>query len=33
VRQPDVYGSQDFETLRSLCEKWAEELGLKVEVR
>ena len=33
VRQPDVYGSQDFETLRSLCEKWGAELGLKVEVR
>ena len=33
VRQPDVYGKQDLETLRSLCTQWGEELGLDVEVR
>ena len=33
VRQPDVYGSENFETLREYCEKWGAELGLKVEVR
>lgn len=32
VRQPDVYGSENFETLREYCEKWGAELGLKVEV-
>lgn len=33
MRQPDVYGKQDLETLRSLCTQWGEELGLDVEVR
>lgn len=33
VRQPDVYGNQDFETLCALCKKWAQELNLQVEVR
>ena len=33
VRQPDVYGSENFETLREYCEKWGAELCLKVEVR
>ena len=33
VRQPDVYGSQDFEALCALCKKWAQELNLQVEVR
>lgn len=33
VRQPDVYGSQDFKTLCALCKKWAQELNLQVEVR
>ena len=33
VRQPDVYGNQDFEALCSLCKKWAQELNLQVEVR
>jgi 3-dehydroquinate dehydratase II len=33
VRQPDVYGKQDLETLRRLCSEWGEELGIDVEVR
>ena len=33
VRQPDVYGSENFETLREKCEKWGAELGFEVEVR
>ena len=33
VRQPDVYGSENFETLREYCEKWGAELGFEVEVR
>ena len=33
VRQPDVYGKQDLETLRTLCAQWGSELGLDVEVR
>lgn len=33
VRQPDVYGRQDLETLRSLCMQWGQDLGLDVEVR
>ncbi|WP_391496300.1 type II 3-dehydroquinate dehydratase [Gardnerella swidsinskii] len=33
VRQPDVYGSENFETLRENCEKWGAELGFEVEVR
>ena len=33
VRQPDVYGRQDLETLRTLCTEWGKELGLDVEVR
>lgn len=32
VRQPDVYGSENFETLCERCEKWGADLGLKVEV-
>ena len=32
VRQPDVYGKQDLETLRTLCAQWGSELGLDVEV-
>ncbi|EPI41414.1 type II 3-dehydroquinate dehydratase [Gardnerella vaginalis] len=32
VRQPDVYGSENFETLREYCEQWGTELGFKVEV-
>lgn len=32
VRQPDVYGSENFETLREKCEKWGAELGFEVEV-
>ena len=31
VRQPDVYGKQDLETLRTLCAQWGSELGLDVE--
>ena len=31
VRQPDVYGKQDLETLRKLCTEWGHELGLDVE--
>ena len=33
VRQPDVYGKQDLDTLRRLCTEWGEALGLEVEVR
>ncbi|RBP98650.1 3-dehydroquinate dehydratase [Bifidobacterium aemilianum] len=33
VRQPDVYGRQDLETLRRECGAWGRELGLEVEVR
>ena len=33
VREPDVYGHQDLETLRRDCTAWGEELGLEVEVR
>ena len=33
VRQPDVYGRQDLETLRTQCSQWGAALGLKVEVR
>ena len=33
VRQPDVYGKQDLETLRTLCAQWGRELGLDVAVR
>ncbi|KFI65858.1 type II 3-dehydroquinate dehydratase [Bifidobacterium cuniculi] len=33
VRQPDVYGKQDIEQLRRLCEQWGVEYGLAVEVR
>lgn len=33
VRQPDVYGSENFEILREKCEKWGAELGFEVEVR
>lgn len=33
VRQPDVYGKQDIEQLRRLCEQWGIEYGLEVEVR
>lgn len=28
VRQPDVYGKQDLETLRTLCAQWAASLVL-----
>ncbi|KAB8293686.1 type II 3-dehydroquinate dehydratase [Bifidobacterium apri] len=33
VRQPDVYGHQDLQTLREDCQQWGRELGLDVEVR
>lgn len=33
VRQPDVYGRQDFAQLRTLCERWGAECGLDVDVR
>ena len=33
VRQPDVHGKQDLETLRRECVAWGQELGLEVEVR
>jgi 3-dehydroquinate dehydratase-2 len=32
-REPDVYGHQDFEDLKSSCRRWADELDLAVEVR
>ena len=28
VRQPDVYGRQDLDTLRKLCAEWGKGLGL-----
>lgn len=33
VREPDVYGHQDLNTLRQDCEQWAANLGFNVEVR
>lgn len=33
VRQPDVYGSENFETLRENCKKWGAELDFEVDVR
>ena len=30
VRQPDVYGRQDLDTLRKLCTEWGKDLGLEV---
>lgn len=33
VREPDVYGHLDLETLRRDCMTWGSELGLDVEVR
>ncbi|KFI69360.1 type II 3-dehydroquinate dehydratase [Bifidobacterium magnum] len=33
VRQPDVYGKQDFEELVRLCNEWGAQLGLDVDVR
>lgn len=33
VRQPDVYGKQDLDTLRELCAEWGSALGVEVEVR
>lgn len=33
VRQPDVYGRQDFDELTRLCHQWGEELNLQVDVR
>lgn len=33
VRQPDVYGTADFEALRESCAGWGAALGLDVEVR
>ena len=32
VRQPDVYGRQDLDTLRKLCAEWGKDLGLEVEM-
>ena len=29
VRQPDVYGRQDLDTLRKLCTEWGKDLGLE----
>ncbi|WEV59798.1 3-dehydroquinate dehydratase [Bifidobacterium sp. ESL0728] len=33
VREPDVYGYQDLQTLRKDCAEWGKVLGLEVEVR
>ena len=33
VRQPDVYGRQDFDELTALCLQWGGEFGLEAEVR
>ncbi len=30
-REPEIYGSTTWEELGSLCEKWGDELGLRVE--
>ena len=32
VRQPDVYGKQDFQALRESCREWGRQLNLNVEV-
>lgn len=32
VRQPDVYGNEDFATLTNLCIAWGREFGLDVRV-
>lgn len=33
VREPDVYGYQNLQTLRTECTGWGSELGLGVDVR
>ena len=33
VREPDVYGHQNLDTLRGYCAVWGKELGFDVEVR
>ena len=33
VRQPDVYGRQDFDELTALCLQWGGKFGLEAEVR
>lgn len=33
VREPDVYGRQNMDELRSLCEQWGAQLGMDVDVR
>lgn len=33
VREPDVYGDQNLDTLRQLCLEWAAQLSIEVEVR
>lgn len=33
VREPDIYGRQDLQTLRKDCTEWGHALGLEVEVR
>lgn len=33
VRDPEVYGHSNLDTLRTLCTQWGKDLGLQVEVR
>lgn len=32
-REPEVYGSMDYAAVRAAIERWAEQLGLRVQVR
>ncbi|MFD0705052.1 type II 3-dehydroquinate dehydratase [Alloscardovia venturai] len=33
VREPEIYGSDTLDNLRTACTQWGEELGFKVDVR
>ena len=33
VREPEIYGSDTLDHLRTVCTQWGEELGFKVDVR
>ena len=32
IREPDIYGKQDFQALQQSISQWAEELGVEVEM-
>ena len=32
IREPDIYGKQDFQALQDSIRQWAEELGVEVEL-